>query len=333
MAVCILRRPSPLILSLPTIMMKLSHSPPPTFNLFFFFFITILAASMSPWKVKGVVTTIKIKNGCSYIVWPGLLTGSSTPPTTMSDGRSPTGFKLNPGESDTIELPHGWSGRLWGRTGCNFSSDGIGTCQSGDCGGKLDCSGAGATPPATLVEFTIQSERNNKDFYDVSIVDGSNVPITVTPGGTIKKTNQSSTSCVQAGCTVDLNKICPSQLQVMAGGRVVACKSACLALQSDQYCCKGAFANSNTCKPTNYSRIFKTPCPQVYTYAFDDPSSLYTCSASNYTIAFCSSTKAATPTSIATNKGPWKLWACIGISFLLSMAVKELPWPQQNLEG
>jgi hypothetical protein len=39
-------------------------------------------------------------------------------------------------------LPTGWSGRVWGRQGCNFDAAGRGRCATGDCGGTLYCNGA-----------------------------------------------------------------------------------------------------------------------------------------------------------------------------------------------
>jgi hypothetical protein len=68
-----------------------------------------------------------------------------------------------------------WSGRIWARTGCTFDANGIGPCEVGDCGNKLQCNGAGGVPPVSLAEFTI----GDKDFYDVSFVDGLNVPVQV----------------------------------------------------------------------------------------------------------------------------------------------------------
>jgi len=61
-----------------------------------------------------------------------------------------------------------------------------------------------------LVEFTTGSSGNgNKDFYDVSMVDGYNVGMGVrATGGT--------SDCKYAGCVADLNGACPAELQVRA---------------------------------------------------------------------------------------------------------------------
>ncbi|KAI5079982.1 hypothetical protein GOP47_0005461 [Adiantum capillus-veneris] len=226
-----------------------------------------------------------IANGCSYPVWPGILSNAGS--TLLGNG----GFELAPGQSASIQVSPGWSGRLWGRTECKFSASGTGTCASGDCGGKLQCQGAGATPPATLAEFTLAGRQPNvkQDFYDVSLVDGYNIPIAVVPTSGIG-------TCGTAGCARDLNTNCPAELQVVSEGMsdggssvVVGCKSACDAFGDPRYCCAGAYANPTTCKPSSYSEIFKSACPRAYSYAFDDPTSTFTCTNADYTILFCPS--------------------------------------------
>ncbi|CAH2079248.1 unnamed protein product [Thlaspi arvense] len=39
----------------------------------------------------------------------------------------------------------------------------------------------------------------------------------------------------------DLNANCPTDLRVLDGGNVVACKSACEAFNKPEYCCTGPF--------------------------------------------------------------------------------------------
>lgn len=228
-------------------------------------------------------TTFVIGNNCGYTIWPGVLSNAGVP--LLANG----GFTLQPGQSTSLDAPSGWSGRLWGRTHCNFTSEGVGTCDSGDCGGKLECQGIGATPPATLVEFTLQGTAGaTQDYYDVSLVDGYNVPVAVTPS------DSGGGTCGVASCSVDINTNCPASLQVVDdGGQVVSCKSACLAFQSAQYCCDGAYASPTTCTPTTYSEFFKSACPNAYSYAYDDPTSIFTCSSTQYLITFCPSSTAS----------------------------------------
>ncbi|KAG4934535.1 hypothetical protein JHK87_048537 [Glycine soja] len=182
--------------------------------------------------VRVISTTFTLVNKCEYTVWPGILSNAGVPPL------STTGFVLQTGASTTIAAPASWGGRFWGRTLCSQdSTSGKFSCVTGDCGsGKLECSGNGAAPPATLAEFTLDG-AGGLDFFDVSLVDGYNVPMLVVPQG------GSGEKCSATGCVGDLNGACPSELKVMSGdGRegVVACKSACEAFNSPQYCCSGA---------------------------------------------------------------------------------------------
>ncbi|KAJ4825554.1 hypothetical protein Tsubulata_036160 [Turnera subulata] len=221
--------------------------------------------------VDGAIITLH--NRCMTTIWPGILGGAGQP--QLVNG----GLELRSGEEIIMEAPEGWSGRLWARSGCTFDSSGQGTCTTGDCGGKLRCGGAGGTPPATLAEFTLGTPLH---YYDVSLVDGFNLPVSIKPYGSGSK------GCKAARCAVDLNRSCPDGLQVKRKGSVVACKSACLAFNEPEYCCTGAYSSPTTCKPTNYSLVFKTACPSAYTYAFDDPSSLFTCNGgTNYLVTFC----------------------------------------------
>ncbi len=188
-----------------------------------------------------------------------------------------TGWVLPVGASITVVVPDKWNGRFWGRTGCSFNSAGRGHCTTGDCGGKFQCTGYGSIP-ATLAEYNLNS-FDNLDFYDVSMVDGSNLPmwINITKGKTKDKITKNG--CINTGqytgCTKPVN--CPSVLKV-AGG---ACISACAHFNTDAYCCRNAWAPRSVCLPTkwpvNYAAVYKDAEPYAYSYAYDDASSTFTC--------------------------------------------------------
>ncbi|KAL0302459.1 UNVERIFIED_CONTAM: Thaumatin-like protein 1 [Sesamum calycinum] len=248
-------------------------------------FFSSLILSLSAGSVFSA--TFTLVNRCSYAVWPGILSNAGTPQL------STTGFALNPGDSFPISVPTSWSGRMWGRTLCSQdSTTGKFTCVTGDCGsGALECGGGGAAPPATLAEFTLNG-ADGLDFYDVSLVDGYNLPMLVVPqGGT-------GGNCSNTGCVVDLNASCPSELQVLnavstssggggGGGPCVACKSACEAFGDPKYCCSGEYATPDICRPSTYSEFFKTACPRAYSYAYDDGTSTFTCESADYVVIFC----------------------------------------------
>ncbi|XP_051138018.1 thaumatin-like protein 1b [Andrographis paniculata] len=224
-------------------------------------------------------TTFKLVNKCRRTIWPGILTGANRPPL------NPTGFVLRSGKSRTLRVPHSWSGRVWARTHCSTDpSTGKFSCATADCGsGRVECAGAGAIPPATLAEFTLNGDQG-LDFYDVSLVDGYNLPmLIIARGGT-------SGGCSSTGCLVDLNGACPRELTVARGNgsrESVACKSACEAFGDPVYCCSEGYNTPETCHPSPYSIFFKHACPRAYSYAYDDHTSTFTCAGADYLIIFC----------------------------------------------
>ncbi|OAY22623.1 thaumatin-like protein 1 [Manihot esculenta] len=237
-------------------------------------YITLTLFTVSTSLIGGVSgAKFTLINRCSYTVWPGILANAGTAALDS------TGFELPPGGSRSFQSPPNWSGRFWGRTGCTFDPvTGQGSCQTGDCSSNLiECNGKNANPPATLAEFTIGS--STQDFYDVSLVDGYNLPMIVEPSG-------GSGNCLSTGCITNLNQQCPAELRVGSGE---ACKSACEAFGSPEYCCSGAYGTPDTCKPSVYSQMFKAACPRSYSYAYDDATSTFTCSGADYTITFCPS--------------------------------------------
>ncbi|KAD6795594.1 hypothetical protein E3N88_06490 [Mikania micrantha] len=214
--------------------------------------------------------TFTFINKCDYTVWPGILANAGSPALDT------TGFELPEDSSRTFQAPTGWSGRFWARTACKFDRSGAGSCQTGDCGsGQVECNGAGAAPPATLAEFTLGT--GGSDFYDVSLVDGYNIAMIVEASG-------GSGLCATTGCVSDLNQQCPSELRAESGQ---GCRSACEAFGSPEYCCSGAYNTPATCKPSVYSEMFKSACPRSYSYAYDDPTSTFTCAGADYTMTFC----------------------------------------------
>ncbi|MFS7919501.1 putative Thaumatin family [Helianthus anomalus] len=252
-------------------------------------------------------TNLTIVNNCHETIWPGITATN----TTLTG----SGFILKPGESTIFSAPNGWGGRIWGRTGCDFDKNGNGTCQTGACGTTLTCTSPG-DPPASIAEFTL----GDTTFYDVSLVDGFNLPLTVTP-------IQGKGDCKVAGCDTDLRANCPPELTFRSDGKPSACRSACNVFDSDEYCCKGMYSNPVTCMPTNYSKIFKTACPVAYSYAYDDPTSIITCSTTDFVVSFCSPRNQTEQCSYHENKlvcnGSGGLtqityvWAVFAISFLI----------------
>ncbi|KAL4565168.1 hypothetical protein LXL04_029253 [Taraxacum kok-saghyz] len=217
-------------------------------------------------------TTFTFINYCEFTIWPGIL---GTPDFNL------TGFELTKGNSHSFQTPDVWRGTFWGRTGCNFNGSGNISCTTGDCGtGKMDCNGNTYTKPVTIVEFAVK-QFQGLDFYDVSLVDGFNLPILVKATG---GSGSGLRSCAKTGCADDLNQRCPPELTLTGGG---ACRSACQTFGSPEYCCNSSFSTPSACKPTAYAQLFKSACPRSYSTQFDVETSIFTCSDADYVVRFC----------------------------------------------
>jgi hypothetical protein len=191
------------------------------------------------------------------------------------------GFALPSGASQAVPIPQSpWSGRFWGRLGCEFDPQGQGTCESGDCAGGVGCSGWGK--PATLAEMTIGGFMGN-EFYNLSLIEGFNVTMRISPTAGTFTPSGDPRWCGGPACTQDVNAACPPELR-----RGNTCYGACFALGGDDNCCEGAFLPATgRCVPTPHSQFFKGQCPDAYSYPADDATSVYSCQATAYEVTFC----------------------------------------------
>ncbi|RWR98529.1 thaumatin-like protein, partial [Dinothrombium tinctorium] len=192
-------------------------------------------------------------------------------------------------------VPCRWkSARIWARTDCDGSGR---NCETGDCG-ALKCQGAGQAD-VSLAELTLDGGGNNNfknDVYDISAVDGFNLPISITPINGVKIGQQFGFSakydCVKTECKFDFRNNCLNELKKWVRGRVASCLSACTKFNNDQFCCRGAFNNPQTCpvKRDRLVRYFKDRCPDMYSYAYDDEASTFHCQGekgTKYRVSFC----------------------------------------------
>ncbi|KAG2285028.1 hypothetical protein Bca52824_044632 [Brassica carinata] len=187
-----------------------------------------------------------VENKCDYTVWPATFNYQGSVDTT--------GFILEKGETRTINTTSSWIGNLWGRTLCSTNSTGYFSCITGDCGsGDMECSNAGE-PPATLAEFNLANDGGN-DYYDVSVINGYNLPVLVTP---------ENGTCESIGCVVDIKKTCPTDLWInrtdIRSNDPYACRTSCQKNQTRELCCVGLYQEVGVppqeCKRTIYSETF-----------------------------------------------------------------------------
>jgi len=114
-----------------------------------------------------------------------------TLPEPQRSGTPANKYRLAQGETATFCLPQPanvgsqvapvwWSGGVFARTGCK-DPDGT-DCATANCGASANgpCPPEkGGDKPLTLAEFTLQS--HDKDFYDVTIIDGINLAVEMKP--------------------------------------------------------------------------------------------------------------------------------------------------------
>ncbi|XP_062104770.1 thaumatin-like protein [Humulus lupulus] len=238
-------------------------------------------------NTKAHTVTFYVHNKCSFPIWPAVAPNNGYP--VLANG----GFHLPPGQTRRVIAPWKWTGRLWARTGCNFATNWSPACETGDCDGRLECNGLIGTPPVTLVQISVQIDQTKPNYYDVSLVDGYNLPVSVAA-------RPSSAKCTIGGCVENLNSLCPEELKVLNDvGEVVACKSGCLKFNLDSFCCRNQYGSPDKCRPNVYSKLFKEACPSCYSYAYDSPPPLASCAAKEYVVTFCPSTWARGNTTAA----------------------------------
>ncbi|PWA38949.1 Apple-like protein [Artemisia annua] len=177
------------------------------------------------------------------------------------------------GTSRSFQAPENWSGRIWGRTGCDFNKSGSWSCATGDCGtGEIECKGRNYTQPVTIAELNMTT---GDDYYDVSLLSGFNLPMTIEAKG-------GDDFCPVTGCATDLNRRCPGELRLEGGG---GCQSACQVFPTKDHCC--LFEGEEKCNTTLYGMFFLISCPNAISYESVSPSYPARCTADDYRVKFC----------------------------------------------
>ncbi|CDP16242.1 unnamed protein product [Coffea canephora] len=221
----------------------------------FTYTLSLLVLCLTLYLTFTNAANFNIINQCTYTVWAAASPGG--------------GRRLDRGQSWSLNVAPGTThARIWGRTNCNFDANGRGQCQTGDCNGGLVCQGYGK-PPNTLAEFAL-NRPNNVDYIDISNVDGFNIPMEFS----------SVTRCRNIRCSAPIVDQCPAKLRTPGG-----CNNPCTVFKTNEFCCTNG---PGSCRPTDFSRFFKSRCPDAYSYPQDDPTSLFTCpSGTNYRVVFC----------------------------------------------
>ncbi|KAB1215283.1 Thaumatin-like protein [Morella rubra] len=216
---------------------------------FYFLSITLCFALVNAAKFN-------IVNNCPFTIWAGAVPGG--------------GRQLNArGGTWNHDVAAGTKGARIGLE-LDAISMALGVANARRLLWLFQCQAYGV-PPNTLAEFGL-NQYMNLDFFDISLVDGFNVPMEFSP---------TSNGCTRGiRCTADINRECPNKLKAPGG-----CNNPCTVFKTNEYCC-----NSGSCGPTKYSQFFKDRCPDAYSYPNDDKTSkvVFTCpGGTNYKVVFC----------------------------------------------
>ncbi|CAN6363751.1 unnamed protein product [Urochloa humidicola] len=141
---------------------------------------------------------LTLHNLCPYPVWPLVTANAGFPAIPDADGAATRLDACGAGLATLAFPANAWSGRVVARTGCA-------------AGGPLECE-TGDAPPVTVAQVSVGGP-GGLAAYSVSLVDGFNVPMVVSPQGFA-----AGEMCPVLGCAVDLAAECPAGAMAAGGG-------------------------------------------------------------------------------------------------------------------
>ncbi|CAN6382157.1 unnamed protein product [Urochloa humidicola] len=174
------------------------------------FLLALATAAASSQPPATATANLTLHNLCPFPVWPLVTANAGVPSVPTDAGGEPAGRRLDGNGSGlaTLSFPPGpWSGRVVARTGCAIDGDDngyeiVGRCATGDA------------PPVTVAQVSVGGgAEGTRAAYSVSLVDGFNVAVVVTPHGFAE-----GRRCPTLGCAVDLAADCPVGARGPQGG-------------------------------------------------------------------------------------------------------------------
>jgi len=220
---------------------------------------------------------LRFINECDQPIWAGA-SGNEDPA-----GAFEAVSWLDPQACVAVTVRAATNARAFGRTGC-----------TGDV-----CAGDGNAGRGTLVQLNLPLEGT--DVYDVSLVDGFNVPMAMIPVPTVSSTE--GEPCRAASCAADLTVVCPEALLRYDDQLEVAyCASTCRACDACPDCIDcadpagpacvdcGAFADfcctGQACEANEHTMLWKSLCPDAITHPGDAGARACT-QRTDFDIVFC----------------------------------------------
>eukprot|EP00253_Pinus_taeda_P015888 PITA_15888 len=220
------------------------------------FLCSCVAESPMPYK------TIRVVNNCAFPLWPATVGSTKVPPQMM--------MKVGAGESYSWKVDPFWSGSVWGRTGCVFNSQGIGTCDSGDCEGKLHCKGEIQNITAiTKAVFELLGGIAKPDIFSVTLEKGYNLPMSLVASYAATNISKSH-PCESMECRANSDLVCPKDLQMKKNGSVITA-------------CNGHY-NGYLATSAAFNKAFKKACPHAFPF---QSATICPPSTASYTLIFC----------------------------------------------
>lgn len=165
---------------------------------------------------------LTLHNMCPYTIWPLITPNSGLPSLLPSDSDDENSFThLANGALLTLPFPAGqaWSGRVVARTGCvSVRITAVGPYASdpdSELFAATRCATGDPPEPVTVAQVSVGG-ADGIAAYSVSLVDGFNVPLVVTPHGSF--VSGSGGGCPTLGCAADLEAVCPEDAKAPGGG-------------------------------------------------------------------------------------------------------------------
>lgn len=189
---------------------------------------------------------LRFINACDIPVWAGA-SGDVDPPAALAAIPRP----LPPGSCEAVAVTSVVGGRAWGAVDC---VDDV-------------CASDGSSGRGTLIQFTLPEQGIAN--YDVSLVDGFNLPMAIRPTG------EGAEACVPAICAEDLNASCPEgQRRHAEGSTAVAwCESICRACNACPPTCDtcpevaSVCCTPEVCGANERTALWDALCPDAIAYS------------------------------------------------------------------
>lgn len=183
---------------------------------------TVTAATSSSMQANNSAQhVVHFINQCPFNVWYGIANGKGgifspdpTPGSQSASGASSNAYLLSKqidnSQPSIIDLAVSayTNGAIWPRTGCASGASYF-ECETGMCNTLSSTSGTCVVqgnsrdqpvPPLTKFEFTIAETAGQDGVYDVSVINGFNVPVEIKGLGPVSSNNPFG--CTAAGAVI-----------------------------------------------------------------------------------------------------------------------------------